>query len=100
MPERIVVTIDRDLEDLIPGYLDNRRKDIERILDALGQKDFETIRILGHSMKGSGGGYGFDAVTEFGRSLEAAGKTGDEAGIRRTLDDLGAYLAGVEVTYA
>ena len=61
--ERIVVRIDKDLEDLIPGYIKNRHNDIESMHTALESGDFENIRILGHSMKGSGGGYGFDEIT-------------------------------------
>ena len=41
--EKIIVQVDSDLEDLIPGYLENRNKDIESITEALRQNDFETI---------------------------------------------------------
>ena len=54
--ETIVIRVDRDLEDLIPGFINNRRKDAESIADALKRKDYETIRVLGHGMKGAGGG--------------------------------------------
>jgi HPt (histidine-containing phosphotransfer) domain-containing protein len=56
--EVIVIHADKDLEDLIPEFLDNRRSDVESIRGALANDDYETIRVLGHSMKGSGGGYG------------------------------------------
>jgi DNA-binding NarL/FixJ family response regulator len=59
-----VVKIDRDLEDLIPGYLEKRLADVTSIREAAGKNDFEMIRVLGHTMKGSGGGYGFDRITE------------------------------------
>ncbi len=64
--EKIVVQVDADLEDLIPGYLQNRRQEVDSILQALENQDFEAIRVLGHTMKGTGGGYGFDAITEMG----------------------------------
>ena len=94
---KILVRVDPDLADLIPGFLDNRRKDITAMRKALERGDFETVRTLGHSMKGSGGGYGFDAVTDIGAALEqaATGKNSDE--IRLRVDDLSVYLDHVEV---
>jgi hypothetical protein len=52
-------------------------------LQALEKQDFETIRILGHTMKGTGGGYGFDTISEMGRALEEAAKTQDTQAIYR-----------------
>ncbi len=95
----LIVHVDADLEDLIPGYLDNRRRDIAMILAALDKSDLETIRILGHSMKGSGGGYGFDAITDIGALLEKSANGGDPAGVRRGIERLDAYLNQVEVVY-
>ncbi|TDJ68612.1 MAG: Hpt domain-containing protein, partial [Proteobacteria bacterium] len=60
MGEKIIVNIDPDLEDLIPGFLNNRAHDVRAINDLLDAEDFGAIRLLGHSMKGAGGGYGFD----------------------------------------
>jgi len=95
--EKIVVQVDADLEDLIPEYLQNRLKDAETTLQALENQDFETIRVLGHTMKGTGGGYGFDAITEMGRGLEAAAKDKNVHAIRQGAADLLDYLQAVEV---
>lgn len=97
--EKIVVQVDADLEDLIPGYLQNRRQDVDAISQALGKQDFEAIRVLGHTMKGTGGGYGFDAITEMGRALEEAAKDRDIAAIRQKAAALLAYLQAVEVVF-
>ena len=61
--EKYVVYIDEDLEDLIPGFLDNRANDITEMSAALSRKDFESIKDFGHKMQGAGGGYGFDAIS-------------------------------------
>jgi HPt (histidine-containing phosphotransfer) domain-containing protein len=97
--EKIVVQVDADLEDLIPGYLQNRQQDAESVLQALDKQDFETIRVLGHTMKGTGGGYGLDAITEIGRTLEEAAKSRDMAVIRQGAAALLAYLQAVEVVF-
>jgi len=97
--ERIVIRIDPDLADLIPGFLENRRKDIGNILTALERGDHETIRILGHSMKGCGSGYGFEAITDLGRSLEQAAKSGDVEDIKKKAAELSAYLDHLHIVY-
>ena len=69
-PERITVYIDPDLEDIIPTFLANRQKDLQTLRTAMTEKDFETIRILGHRMRGDGGGYGFNAISDIGGVME------------------------------
>jgi len=93
------ISIDKDLEDLIPGYLENRRRDIASIEEALRKNDFETIRILGHSMKGSGGGYGFAAITEIGKKIEEAAKNMDKKVIMEQVGELSTYLHNIKITY-
>ena len=94
---KILVKVDPDIADLIPGFLENRRKDITAMQEALERGDFETVRVLGHSMKGAGGGYGFDAITEIGAALERAAKDRNADEIRLRVDALAAYLDRVEV---
>lgn len=96
---KIVVNVDPDLEDLIPDFMDNRLEDIKSITEALEKKDFETIRILGHSMKGSGGGYGFDDITKIGGFMERASMESDAEEIKKWVDELSSYLKRVEVVY-
>ena len=91
------VTVDEDLQDLVPGYLENRRKDAEELQKALARSDFEVIRVLGHKMKGSGGGYGFDEISEIGRALEDAAKQSQAGKIREEIQRLRHYLDHVEV---
>ncbi len=99
--EEIVVSIEEDLENIVPGYLENRAGDvraIERALEA-GEGGYDTVRIIGHSMKGTGGGYGFDELTEIGARLEVAGRAGDRGAIQRGLEELSSYLSRVRVLY-
>ena len=95
----IIIKVERDLEDLIPGFLANRAKDIEDIKKALDQRNYETIRILGHSMKGAGGGYGFDYITETGRALENAANENKPEKVMQVVKDLSAFLDRVQVVF-
>ncbi|MDY0186878.1 MAG: Hpt domain-containing protein [Syntrophus sp. (in: bacteria)] len=97
--DRITLRIDPDLADLIPGFLEGRRQDVTAIMKALEQNDDEAIRILGHNMKGCGSGYGFDGITDLGKSLEQAAKKGDTEEIKRKVSELSAYLDSLDIVY-
>ena len=95
--DRFVVNVDPDIEDIVPIFLQNRHDDVESIIKALQHGDFETIRILGHSMKGSGGGYGFDGITDIGQYLEQAAKEQNSEMVRKQVKCIADYLERVEV---
>lgn len=97
--EKIVVIVDEDLQDLIPGYLENRLKDISKIRESLAQGDYEAIRSIGHKMKGSGGGYGFDEITNIGRTIEEAANKNFGEEIERQTEALKTYMERLEVVY-
>lgn len=96
---KFTAIVDEDLRDLIPGYLENRRKDIKDIHAALDRNDFEVIRALGHKMKGSGGGYGFDEITEIGRACEEAAKQSQAQEIREQVHRLQDYIDNVAIIF-
>lgn len=98
--ERIVARVDRELQDLVPGYLENRRTDVAALKSALQSKDYDAARILGHSMKGSGGGYGFDGITALGMRINHAAKKQDIDALSRLTEALSRYLERVDVTYS
>ncbi len=98
MAEPIRVTVDEDLLDIIPGYLDGRRADVATIRSLVEAGDFEQARVLGHRMKGSGGGYGFEAITEIGLRIEMAAKSAEGDAILAALDALADFLDRVEIT--
>lgn len=98
--DKIIVQCDPDLKDLIPGYLSNRDKDIIAVRECLGVGDFEKIRTIGHSMKGSGGGYGFDAITDLGDRIEDAALANDANEIDQAIRDLEVFVSQVEVVFS
>lgn len=95
----ITVYVDRDIEELIPGFLENRRRDTDRIDAALAAGDFDSIRMSAHSMKGSGGGYGFDAITDIGARMERAALGRDADEVRAANQALREFLQQVNVEY-
>lgn len=97
--DKLVITIDQDLEELIPGFLENRKQDIKTLNMSLEQEDFETIRLLGHSMKGFGAGYGFDFISRIGLQLETAAKSQERARIQSLVLELEVDLKRIDIVF-
>ncbi|MEJ2567929.1 MAG: Hpt domain-containing protein [candidate division WOR-3 bacterium] len=95
--EKIVVKVDPEIADLIPGFLKNREKDIKTMESCIKESNFEQIERLGHSMKGSGAGYGFDGISEIGKFIEIGGKEKDTEKIKKGIEELKNYLNRVEI---
>ena len=97
--DSIKVIVDKDLESLIPGFLQRRRDDVEKLHGALESEDFETLRITGHSMKGTGGGYGFDGLSGIGAAIEVGAKAGELQTVREQVITLTDYLDRLQVVF-
>ncbi|MBM4126020.1 MAG: Hpt domain-containing protein [Nitrospira sp.] len=97
--ERITVHIDRDFETIVPTFLSNRKKDIQTLRQALSSANFSTIEILGHRMKGDGGGYGFDRISEIGNAMEQAAIQHDHTTAEQCVAQLEDFLARLQVEY-
>jgi HPt (histidine-containing phosphotransfer) domain-containing protein len=97
--EKIRIRVDPVLQELIPGYLENRGKDLLVYQQALEKENFDTIAILGHSMKGSGGGYGFNDLSSIGRAIEKAAMNKDKESVRQSIIELKDFLKKLEVVY-
>ena len=95
----ITVSIDPGLEEIVPGFLENRQRDVQALETALQQNNLAQIRMIGHRMKGDGGGYGFDAISMMGDALEQAAAREDRDAIRRHTAELIDFLARVTVVY-
>ena len=99
MSEPIIVTVAKDLEDLVPTFMKNRGKELETLRAALAANDFEQIRQLGHRMKGVGNSYGFEKVSLLGKQVEDGAKAGDRDGLGARLAEYADYLARVQIVY-
>ena len=97
--EKHIAHVDSELAPLLPRFLERKRKDIGAIRDHLEQRDYETVRVLGHNIKGEGGGYGLEALTTIGSSIEEAARVKDPDQLREMVDALATYLDEVEVVY-
>ena len=97
--ERIIVHVEAYLERILPRYLVGRREEVVSLLGGTMPGDLETIRVFGHRMKGTGGAYGLDAITEIGRTPEQAAIHESLNEIENLLDGFLNYLDRLEVIY-
>jgi CheY-like chemotaxis protein len=91
-----VSTLNKKIAERVPAYLQNCRQNVIVLSDALDRVDFETVTLLGHNMRGSGGAYGFQLITDIGAALEHAAETADADASRKCVGELSLYLDRVE----
>jgi len=93
------VILSRRFEELIPGFIENRRKELEELRGALDAGRYEQLGELGHRMRGIGSSYGFDRVSEFGGQIEERAAASDRAGLAARIAEYAEYLARLKVVY-
>jgi HPt (histidine-containing phosphotransfer) domain-containing protein len=96
---RIQVRVESELEVLIPRFLANRQREVISIEKLLTEQDFARVREIGHDMKGVGGGYGFERISQLGAAIEDAAKSANADRIASLVTEYRAYLHDVDIVY-
>jgi DNA-binding response OmpR family regulator len=96
----IVVRVSLAFIDLVPAFLDNTRRETAAVRAALEQGDWETVRLLGHRLRGSSGVYGFHRVSEIAAAVQDAAVARNAAAARARVADLEDYLRRLRVVPA
>lgn len=91
-----VIHIDQSIKDLIPGYLEHRKYDIQKMRDALKESDFSTIESIAHKIKGSGESYGFKKIGQIGEQIEKSAQEKSCEKIERFLENFESYLDNIQ----
>lgn len=94
-----IVHIDSSFEPLMPRFMANRKKEVVTMRQALTGQEFETVRSVAHGMKGVGGSYGLDRVTELASAIEQAAKSADATNLHHHLHILEDYLNNIQIAY-
>jgi hypothetical protein len=63
---------------------------------ALDGGDLSAARAIGHSLRGTGGSYGFDEITRIGRAIEENSMRGDAKRVGGLVAQLEDYLSRVQ----
>jgi len=99
MPDSVIIEVDEDLSDLIPGFLSRKRAEVAAIMEAVAKGDYPAISRIGHRIKGEGGSYGFDSMTEMGRALEEAAAMRDDRAVTTIGRQLLNYMDNLEIVF-
>ena len=97
LPETIAVRPDEEVRPLVAAFLINRQRDVGALRAGLAARDFPAIRMLGHTIKETGRGYGFDGLTEIGSAIERAAHHEDREAVETLITHLSEYLSRVQV---
>jgi len=74
--------------EILMGFIEEKKKVMEDLEDALAQEDTELISRLAHKIKGSAANLRLDSLARPAVNMEKAAKEGDVSGIAGNLDIL------------
>lgn len=66
----LTVYVDKDLQELMSSFIQNRIKDLTAIEAAIRNNDFKEAQRLAHIVAGVAGGYGFNELGEYAKEIE------------------------------
>jgi len=95
--DKILLRAEASVKELLPGFLENRRRDLERMGEALHAGDLAAIRDLGQNIRCFSRVYGLDDLTALGEEIRCAA---EECSTLRIVDlqgRLADYLSRVEL---
>ncbi len=95
----VVEYIDAGLADLLDRFFELSRSDLQTMREAVGERDFETLTRLGHTVRGTGHGYGFSGMGEIGHAIEQAAQGRDVDALNTHMDRMDRYLSTVRVEF-
>ena len=95
----ITVKIDSRIAELLPRFLENCRRQCDALRRAAAGGVWAEAGSIGHSLRGAGGGYGFDEVTRLGVEIEIAARENDAGGLRELASRLEDYLSRVDPVF-
>ena len=94
-----VVWLEKDLEQLVKRFLHRKESEMQRLREALSIADYETIRAMGHDLKGAGEGFGFPELSILGAKFELAAKARDAELLRVHIVTMERYLKRLQVHF-
>lgn len=90
------VFIDPDILVLLPAYLLRRDADVLLLRKHIEVQDFESIRVIGHKLRGNGSLFGLDSISKTGEELESAAGDKDIFKVRKYIQELFEHLEKIK----
>lgn len=85
------------VEDLVPTFLENRRKELEALRSAVAIHDLAAVLHIAHRMKGVGEPYGFPLISLLGVDLDGAAQKADRRRLLDLIRQYASYLGSVRI---
>lgn len=93
------IYIDKDLEDVFPGYLENRHKELIELQTLIDNKDLGKLKVLAHRLAGNAGSYGLAFLSEVGSKMEADCLKSDLSKMNDYFSQIKVYLEELSYEY-
>ncbi len=90
------IYVDPYLADLVPAFLESLRKQAASVHYLVSRGEIAAVSKLGHNWKGTGGLYGFAAVSRYGGQIEVAAKLGDLVLVKKLASELLVWLQSLD----
>ena len=98
-PAKFRAVVPKDLKDLVPIFLRNRKKELGALRKAIARADFQELQHLSHRMRGVGEPYGFPDVSSIGGQIEQFARRKDAPSLAKLLGRYAEYLSNVRISY-
>ncbi len=85
------------LADLVPPYLDRARRELEAARQLVDDGELARVARVAHDLKGTGGAYGLEELSNRARRIENSANAGDAELTAALIERLASYLARIEV---
>lgn len=99
MSDKIKVLIDKDIEEIVPMFLENREKDLIEIQNHLNDNNLGAIEVIAHKLAGNAGSYGFTDMGLIGARMEASCQASKADEVTALYEEYKNYLSQLEVEY-
>lgn len=100
--EKKIAYVERDMEEFIPFFLEESREEIRKLIEALKNGDYDTLKDFGHKIKGSSRtcSEGFKEMSDIGVAIEDAAKEKKSMKeIQVLVKEYIEYVNNVEIVY-
>ncbi|MBI1346391.1 hypothetical protein GC163_08880 [bacterium] len=90
---------EEDFRELLSDFYESVQERRGLLRESMQGRQIGTLRVHAHQLKGSGGGYGFEDLTELAARLEEACKQSepDLNEIGSLVDDLVSYMSRIRI---
>lgn len=97
--DKIEIQIDSMLKELIPQYLETRKKEIVKLKEFLQTNEIHELERLAHKMAGNSGSYGFHQMGKYAKELELLCQQTSQDGADDLIAKIEHYINHLEIKY-